>query len=278
MNGLMPKPKEKQVAAVVELEACRIMPNRSQPRRNFARDGLVSLAKSIAQDGILQPLTVRRQGEGYELISGERRLRAAKMAGLRFVPCIIVEMGNENSAVMAIVENLQRQDLDYFEQAEAIGRLIKEFGCTQDKVALRLGVAQSTIANKLRLLKLSDECRREIQRLGLTERHARALLKLDNDEQRLFMLQKIESGGLNVEKTERVIEAYLAKVRREESVRRRSAVLKDVKLFINTVNRALETMRLAGVECDAQEVRGEGYLEYKVRIAKPWGEEVVKNE
>lgn len=272
MNGFMPKPKEKQIAAVVELEISRISPNKDQPRISFGRDELVSLAKSIAQDGILQPLTVRRTADGYELISGERRLRAAKMAGCRTVPCIIMDIGGESSAFLAIVENLQRQDLSFFEQAQAIASLIREYGCTQDKIALRLGLSQSTVANKLRLLKLSEVCRNEIIRQGLTERHARALLKLDNDQQRLFMLQKIEAGGLNVEKTEKVIEGYNAKRRREESVRRRSAVLKDVKLFINTVNRALEIMKLAGVECDAQEVRGEGYLEYKVRIARPCGE------
>lgn len=271
MNGLMTKPKEKQIAAVVELEIAHIMPNKNQPRLSFGRDELVSLAKSIAQDGILQPLTVKRAGEGYELISGERRLRAAKMAGLRTVPCIIISVGSESSAFLAIVENLQRQDLSFFEEAQAISQLIKEYGCTQDKIALRLGISQSTVANKLRLLKLSDRCRNEIIRLGLTERHARALLKLDNDEQRLFMLQKIELGGLNVERTEQVIESYNAKRRREDSIRRRSAVLKDVKLFMNTVNRALEVMKLAGVECDTHETRGDDFLEYTIRISQPQG-------
>lgn len=269
MNTAFANKKEKQIGAVVELEITRIMPNKNQPRREFNRDELCSLAKSIAQDGILQPLTVRRRGLDYELISGERRLRAAKLAGFSAVPCIVMEVGGEASAFLAIVENLQRQDLSYFEEAAAIASLIKEYGCTQDKIALRLGISQSTVANKLRLLKLSDRCRDEIMRQGLTERHARALLKLDNDEQRLFMLQKIEAGGLNVEKTEQVIAGYNEKKKREESVRRRSAVLKDVKLFMNTVNRALEVMKLAGVECAARETRGDGFIEYTVRISQP---------
>lgn len=267
MNTVLQKGRERQVGRVIEVEIAQIVKNPDQPRSVFDREELVSLAKSIAQDGILQPLTVRRLScGGFELVSGERRLRAAKMAGYRSVPCIEVEMSDKSSAVMALVENVQRSDLSFFEQARAIDRLISDYAMTQEQVALRLGLSQSCVANKLRLLRLSERCVEEISRLGLTERHARALLRLQSEEQRLFVLAKIEERGLNVTKTEQLIEAFLAKSRREESVRRRSAVLSDVRLFFNTVNRALEVIKLAGVDADAKKVQGEDFIEYTIKI------------
>lgn len=267
MNTVLQKVKEKQIGKVLEVEISRISPNPNQPRRFFGRDELVSLAKSIAQDGILQPLSVKRKIDGsFELVSGERRLRAAKMAGFGFVPCIEVELSQKASAVMSLVENIQRQDLSFFEEAGAIERLINEYGLTQDFLAQRLGVSQSYVANKLRILRLSEQCRGEIQRQGLSERHARALLKLSNDEQRLFVLSKVAERGLNVEKTEQLIEAFLSKSRREESVKRRSAVFRDVRLFFNTINRALEVIKLAGVPADAKKVQGEDFIEYTITI------------
>lgn len=273
MNITLQKVKEKRIGEILEVEISRIVPNRNQPRKNFDRDELVSLAKSIAQDGILQPLTVIKSGEGYELVAGERRLRAAKMAGYSSVPCIVVNLNMQQSAVMSIVENMQRQELSFFEQAQAIERLTGEWGMTQEAVARRLGISQSSVANKLRLLRLSDECRAEIIRQGLTERHARALLKLGGDEQRLFMLSKIAERGLNVSKTEQVIESFLSKKAREESIRRRSAVFRDIRLFMNTVNKAVEVMKLAGVEAGTRKTEHDGVIEFTVTI--PVGEASV---
>ncbi|MBQ4096493.1 MAG: ParB/RepB/Spo0J family partition protein [Oscillospiraceae bacterium] len=273
MNITLQKVKEKRIGEILEVEISRIVPNRNQPRKNFDRDELVSLAKSIAQDGILQPLTVIKSGEGYELVAGERRLRAAKMAGYSSVPCIVVNLNMQQSAVMSIVENMQRQELSFFEQAQAIERLTGEWGMTQEAVARRLGISQSSVANKLRLLRLSDECRAEIIRQGLTERHARALLKLEGDEQRLFMLSKIAERGLNVSKTEQVIESFLSKKAREESIRRRSAVFRDIRLFMNTVNKAVEVMKLAGVEAGTKKTEHDGVIEFTVTI--PVGEASV---
>lgn len=266
MNITLQKVKEKRIGEILEVEISRIVPNRNQPRKNFDRDELVSLAKSIAQDGILQPLTVTKSGEGYELVAGERRLRAAKMAGYSSVPCIVVSLNTQQSAVMSIVENMQRQGLSFFEQAQAIERLIGEWGMTQEAVARRLGISQSAVANKLRLLRLSDECRGEIIRQGLTERHARALLKLEGDAERLFMLSKIAERGLNVSKTEQVIESFLSKKAREESIRRRSAVFRDIRLFMNTVNKAVEVMKLAGVEAGTRKTERDGLIEYTITI------------
>lgn len=273
MNITLQKVKEKRIGEILEVEISRIVPNRNQPRKNFDRDELVSLAKSIAQDGILQPLTVIKSGEGYELVAGERRLRAAKMAGYSSVPCIVVNLNMQQSAVMSIVENMQRQELSFFEQAQAIERLTGEWGMTQEAVARRLGISQSSVANKLRLLRLSDECRAEIIRQGLTERHARALLKLEGDEERLFMLSKIAERGLNVSKTEQVIESFLSKKAREESIRRRSAVFRDIRLFMNTVNKAVEVMKLAGVEAGTRKTERDGVIEFTVTI--PVGEASV---
>ncbi len=273
MNITLQKVKEKRIGEILEVEISRIVPNRSQPRKNFDREELVSLAKSIAQDGILQPLTVIKSGEGYELVAGERRLRAAKMAGYSSVPCIVVNLNMQQSAVMSIVENMQRQELSFFEQAQAIERLTGEWGMTQEAVARRLGISQSSVANKLRLLRLSDECRAEIIRQRLTERHARALLKLEGDEERLFMLSKIAERGLNVSKTEQVIESFLSKKAREESIRRRSAVFRDIRLFMNTVNKAVEVMKLAGVEAGTRKTERDGVIEFTVTI--PVGEASV---
>ena len=161
----------------------QIRPNPQQPRRSFDEDSLSELAESIRSYGILQPLTVRRQGTGYELVAGERRLRAAAMAGLREVPCLVAQVGEEDSALLALMENLQRRDLDCWEEAEALSRLIARYGLSQEEAARRLGRSQPAVANKLRLLRLPDSVRQFLQENGLTERHARALLRLGTEEQ-----------------------------------------------------------------------------------------------
>ncbi len=258
--------KNKFLNRVMDVHIGAIRPNPHQPRKYFDTNELTQLAKSIAQDGILQPLTVRMLDQGYELVSGERRLRAAKLAGLKSVPCIVIELTERNSALMALVENLQREDLGFFEEAEAIENLIQMFGLTQEDVAIRLGMAQSTVANKLRLLRLTAEEREIILGLRLTERHARALLKLPDAAQREEVLNKIAQYGYNVEQTERCVEGLKQKDRVRESYRRRSVVLRDVKLFMNTVNHALEVMQLAGVQASAEKRQNETYLEYTIKI------------
>ena len=167
----------------------QIRPNPQQPRRSFDEDSLSELAESIRSYGILQPLTVRRQGTGYELVAGERRLRAAAMAGLREVPCLVAQVGEEDSALLALMENLQRRDLDCWEEAEALSRLIARYGLSQEEAARRLGRSQPAVANKLRLLRLPDSVRQFLQENGLTERHARALLRLGTEEQQLSAAQ-----------------------------------------------------------------------------------------
>ena len=191
---------------VLQLPAAEIRPNPRQPRRVFDEAGLRELAASIRAHGVLQPLTVRRTAEGWELIAGERRLRASRLAGLETVPCIESAAGDEESALLALIENLQRQDLHYFEEAAAIGDYIHRTGITQEEAARQLGRSPSALANKLRLLRLSPACREQLVQSGLTERHARCLLRLEDESERLAAIQYIADRQLNVAQTEQYIE------------------------------------------------------------------------
>lgn len=258
--------KEKLINKVVEIDIDMIIPNPNQPRKVFQDNEISALAESIMQNGILQPLSVRRNGDSFELIAGERRLRAAKMCGFTVVPCIIHEISDKNSAVLALVENIQRQDLSFFDEATAIEKLITYYGMTQEDAASKLGKAQSTIANKLRLLRLTPDERELIIKFGLTERHARALLKLASPADRLEILEKIIKNNLNVERTEKLIEDYIGNQKEKASYKKRSKVFQNVKIFINTINKAVETMQSAGIQADAKKIQNENYVEYRVRI------------
>lgn len=258
--------KERVVNKVVQIETDRIKPNPYQPRRDF--DDLEGLAESISNNGILQPLTVRREDGEIQLVAGERRLRAARMLGMPTVPCIVVEMTGRNSAAVALIENIQRRDLSVFDEAEAIARLIDYYGMTQEDAATKLGKSQSTIANKLRLLKLSEDVRKKVSEYGLTERHARALLKLAGEDKQLEAVEIIHARDLNVEATERLIEGMMKKQREQDSLKKRSVVFKDVRLFVNTINKAIEMMKAAGINADSQKIQDENYIEYIVRIPK----------
>ena len=224
-----------------------VRPNPQQPRRSFDETALRELADSISAYGILQPLTVRDRGGVYELVAGERRLRAARIAGLREVPCLIAEVGEEDAALLALIENLQRRDLDYMEEAAAIARLIRRYGLSQQQAAEKLGKSQPTIANKLRLLRLSAPVIDCLRQYGLTERHARTLLRLTDPEQQLAAARHIGKRGLNVAQTEQYIDQLTAENRTEPPRRRPTYVIKDVRLFLNSVERGVRLMQSAGV-------------------------------
>ena len=258
--------KEKEENKIVQIPVDSIIPNPHQPRTEFDHSDISSLAESICQNGILQPLSVRKIAGGYELIAGERRLRAAKVSGLKYVPCIILDITERTSAILALVENIQRQDLSFFDEANAIEKLISYYGMTQEDAAVKLGKAQSTIANKLRILKLSDEEKELILKFNLTERHARSLLRLANKEDRLEILARVIKNNLNVEKTEQAIDEYLGKVKEKESYKKRSIVFRNVKLFVNTINKAVETMKAAGIPADSEKIQREDCIEYRVKI------------
>lgn len=226
----------------------RIRPTPQQPRRSFDEEGLAELAASIRSCGILQPLTVRRAGEGYELVAGERRLRAARIAGLREVPCLVAQVGEEDSALLALMENLQRRDLDCWEEAQAIARLISRYGLSQEEAARRLGRAQPTVANKLRLLRLPEDVRALLRENGLTERHARALLRLQDPEVQRRAAGDMVRRGMNVAQAEAYVEKLLQSAQVTPPRGRSTYIIKDVRLFLNSVDRGLHLMRQAGVD------------------------------
>ena len=227
-----------------------IRPNPQQPRRRFDSESLQELAASIAAYGILQPITVRQQGAVYELVAGERRWRAARIAGLRQVPCLLARVDEEDAALLALIENLQRRDLDYMEEAAAIARLLRRYGLSQQQAAERLGRSQSAVANKLRLLRLEEPVADALHRYGLTERHARALLRLEDPEQRLAAVEHIGKNQLNVAAAEAYIEDLLHRQQVTPPKGRTTYIIKDVRLFLNSVDRGLHLMRQAGVNAD----------------------------
>ncbi len=251
-----------------------IKPNPMQPRRYFETDSLRELAESIAQYGVIQPLNVRRKGKVFELVAGERRLRAAKLAGLSSVPCIVIDIDMEESSLIALVENLQRRDLDYIDEAEGLSLLIKTYGMSQEDAARRLSKSQSAIANKLRILKLSPEILYFLRESGLSERHARALLRLKTNDERLKCLETIISNQLTVAKTEEYIEDCLTGAARkdenEPQQKRRTfprIVIKYVRIFLNTVTRGLDMMKQSGI--DAQYGKDETETDIVVTIKIP---------
>lgn len=228
-----------------------ISPNPDQPRRYFDPDGLTELAESIRVHGILQPLSVRRKGGGrYELIAGERRLRAAMICGLEQVPCLVLEVSRESSCLLSLIENLQRRDLDFWEEAKALERLISVYGLSQEEAAAKVGKSQSAVANKLRLLRLPDSVRQFLQENGLTERHARALLRLGTEEQQLAAAQVFCRRRMNVAAAEAYIEDLLHRQQVTPPKGRTTYIIKDVRLFLNSVDRGLHLMRQAGVNAD----------------------------
>lgn len=276
MTGLF-KNKEKTVGKVVALDVGLIIPNRSQPRVTFDESELAALSASIRENGILQPINVRRCGVNYEIISGERRFRAAKICGLEEVPCIVIDADDERSAVLALIENIQRRDLSYFEEALAIERLIKFYGLTQEEAASRLGKAQSTIANKLRLLKFSDAERGLLIKGNVTERQARALVRIDDQKLRIHAMGEMIINKLNIEQTESMVEGILhgiiPKKREEEPepAENKRASRKNFhfplpRLYINSINKIVKNMKEANIECETVMNHVGDCYEYTIKI------------
>lgn len=254
---------------VLKLRVSDIRPNPYQPRRAFDEEGLRELASSIRRHGILQPLTVRPAGGGkWELVAGERRLRAARMAGLETVPCIRRTADDREAALLALVENLQRRDLHYLEEAAAIASYIRQTGVTQEEAAAQLGRSPSALANKLRLLRLSPDCRELLVKHGLTERHARCLLRLEDEEERLAALRHIADKQLNVAQAEQYIEQRLSVLQSTPPKRRRTFILKDVRLFLNSLDRGLRLVREAGVDARTERQETEDAILLTIRIPK----------
>lgn len=252
---------------LIKLPVSRILPNPSQPRKVFREEELQALAQSIQENGLLQPVTVRRENGAYYLIAGERRLRACKLAGIKEIPALVADCAPEDSAVLALLENIQRKDLHMFEQANALVNLLREWRITQEEAAKRLGISQSYLANKLRLLKLSPEEQNEILQYKLTERHARALLRVDDPALRKKILRQAGEKHLNVSQTEELVTAALAP-KQEGRKPKRTFIAKDIRLFINTIDHAVDAMKTAGIAAQAEKTETEEYIECTVRIPK----------
>ena len=251
---------------VLYLPAEDISPNPGQPRREFDPAGLEELSQSIARHGILQPLSVRRAAGGYELISGERRLRAARMAGLEQVPCLVVNADAAESSLLALIENVQRRDLDFWEEALALRELLAATGLSQEALARQIGKSQSAVANKLRLLKLTPEALQLLRDNGFTERHARALLRLEDPAAQTAAARQVVEQALTVARTEAYVDALLAPPPPKKS--KPIFILKDVRLFLNTVKRGLDMMQSAGVKADCQREDREGEILLTRRIPR----------
>lgn len=255
---------------IVELPIIKIRPNKAQPRKLFNEGELTALSQSIAENGILQPLTVRKITPGeYEVVAGERRLRASALAGLKKVPCIVIKCSDKESAVYALLENLQRSDLGIFEEARGISKLIRRFGLTQEEAARRLGKTQSTIANKLRLLRLTYEEQEWIINAGLSERHARTLLRIDDEYLRREVLSKIISDNLNTRQADELVSIMLNDCQQPQKRQGiNKAVIKDIRIFVNSINKAIETMRLAGIDARMGKTDTDSFIEYTIKIPK----------
>ena len=251
---------------IMELPIASISPNPHQPRKVFRDEELSELARSIAQLGILQPLSVRRVSTGWELIAGERRLRAAQLAGLTTVPCLVVDADPDTSALLALVENIQRKDLSVWEEAQALKQLIDQFHLSQEEAAQRVGKSQSAVANKLRLLKLPADVISSLQQAQLTERHARALLRLESADQQRTAAQHIIRNHLNVAQTEH----YVDKLCQKPSSRKAIPIYRtrDVRLFLNTVQHGLALMQSSGVDAHCGREETEHEITLTIRIAK----------
>ena len=249
-----------------------IAPNPAQPRKIFDEEALRELSQSIRSYGVLHPLTVRLRGGKYELVAGERRLRAAKLAGLREVPCMVVDVNLEDAGLLAMVENLQRRDLDFLEEARGLQQLISMFGISQEEAARRIGRSQSAVANKLRLLKLPGDVLEALQENGLSERHGRALLRLPDAESQRAALAHVLEKDLTVAATDAYVDALLAAPeppRRAEA--RRSFVMKDVRVFLNSLNHGLELMKQGGIAAGLRREETDEALILTISIPKAKG-------
>lgn len=253
---------------IIWLPVDELDPNPVQPRKNFPDGELQELSDSIAQYGILNPLTVRLRDNSYELVAGERRLRAARLAGLYDVPCILLDVSLEDASLIALVENLQRRDLDFLEEANGIDQLIKLFSMSQEEAARRIGKSQSAVANKLRLLKLPEDVLQSLCDNGLTERHGRALLRLPSAEAQRLALCYIIDHGLNVAATDSYIDSLLSTEENDKPEPKRTFIMKDVRVFVNTILHGLDLMKQGGIDAGMHREETEQELILTIKIPK----------
>lgn len=254
---------------IVNIPISQIRPNPYQPRKNFSKRSIEELSQSIDAYGVLQPISVRKiNDKAYELVAGERRLRAAELIELESIPAILVNMKDQDSAVLALIENLQREDLNFIEEAEGYSNLINDHGLTQQELAKRVGKNQSTIANKLRVLRLPADIKKMILENGLSERHARALLKLPEEELQLQVLEKVIKNDLTVKKTEGLIKSILQDLTSEEEVKPSVKSMINFKIYLNTLKNAYNAIKDSGIDAIYKQKDSGEFIEVTVKIPK----------
>ncbi len=255
--------------SIVHLPLHLVMPNPNQPRKIFDHDALRELSESIRQYGVIQPVTVRKMRDGtYELVAGERRLKAAGLAGLLKIPAIIIEMEDEDSAIVALVENIQRQNLSFMEEALAYRQLLDKCNLTQEELAKKVGKTQSAIANKIRLLRLPTSVREIVKDNSLTERHARALLRLDTEEKQIYAARRIVDFNMNVKQSEELVDRVIKNGIEETPKEKIRKSIGDVRVFFKTITKAVSLMNENGIEATARKDETDSYYEYVIRIQK----------
>lgn len=255
---------------VLQLNIDIIRPNPYQPRHTFDNIAITELAASIKEYGVITPICVRpAHGGTYELVAGERRLRAAKMAGLTHIPAILSDYGESDSAVVSLLENLQRKDLTFMEEAQAYYHLIKNHNLNQEELSRKVGKSQSAISNKLRLLRLSPIIKKIIADNELTERHARAIIRLPGEQTQLKVLNKVTKHGYNVRRTEELVEQELEKVGQAKEKPKKNGVkagISDIKIFVNTLKQTVNLIKQAGVRASLSHCESKDFTEYTIRI------------
>lgn len=262
---------------VATIPVDKIKPNPYQPRRSYSEDELVELAQSIRTYGLIQPVIVREQGDGYQLIAGERRFRACCLLGHLNISALVQPMDDEKAAAVALIENLHRQDLNYFEEARAYQVLIKTFNITQEELARRIGRSQSAIANKIRLLRLAPEVQGIILPDRVTERHARTLLRLNSTEMQMEVIQRIYDQDLTVKETEQLVDRLSPnnipqEIKNRPGVQNIAPIIRDARIFMNTIKETVRRARKTGVDIFMVEKDNEDEYEITIRVTKETGE------
>ncbi|HHZ02419.1 MAG TPA: nucleoid occlusion protein [Tissierellia bacterium] len=258
------------ISNIVHIDVNKIIPNKNQPRKIFDENALEELSESIKNYGVIQPITVRKiYDDIYEIVAGERRYKAVRMLNMETIPAVIIDVKEEDSAAMSLIENLQREDLDFIEEAMAFERLIEDFGLSQTQLAQKLGKSQSTIANKMRILKLPQSVKEKLREGNLTERHGRALLKIEDEEILLDVVDKIIKKDLNVSATEKLVNSIVEDINyKRKKDKRYVRNFINYKIYINTIKNAYKEIVKTGIEAKFEQEESEDYIELKVKIPK----------
>ena len=258
-----------QKESIVYIPVKSVKPNPYQPRKSFSSKGLRELTESVKQYGVIQPVTVRQTGFlTYELVMGERRLKACQMAGIEKIPAVVINSGENDSAILSLVENIQRENLSFFDEAEAISSLIETHNISQELLAKKLGKSQPAIANKLRLLRLDRKERSMIVEFGLTERHARSIIRIPDREKRFEILKKICDTGLNVKETEKLVDKIVYGKEKRDNKVKKVKIFTDIRVFTNTILHAVTSMKESGIDAESTRYENEDYYEYVIKIKK----------